>query len=128
MSNLNDLYVAAYGTNARVFLRTLGGDPDKVINDLSARCAEPNPLADMLGIDPSATAEDAHNAILREIKRIYFSGLSRETALAVANSLSDLGAISLCTTIPELTFNVWAYADAWSAANPDQRPILPAGY
>lgn len=126
MSNLSDSYTATYGTDAKVFLRTLGGNPDKILND-PYQCTAPNPLSAMLGADASATAEDAHNAILREIKRIYFSGLPRETALAVANSLSALGTISLCAAIPELTFNAWSYADAWSEANPDQRPIQSAG-
>lgn len=126
MSNLSDSYTATYGTDAKVFLRTLGGNPDKILTDLSNQCTAPNPLSAMLGADASATAGDAHNAILREIKRIYFSGLPRETALAVANSLSALGTISLCAAIPELTFNAWSYADAWSEANPDQRPIQSA--
>lgn len=128
MVNLNDAYVSAYGTNAKVFLRSIGGDPDKIIGDLSAQCAEPNPLAAMLGADSGATVQDAHNAILREIKRVYFSSLSRASAVAVGNAIGELGSISLCSAVPELTFSALTYAGAWNMANPDQEPILAVGY
>lgn len=124
MYHLNDIYTSAYGTNAKVFLRSIGGNPDAIINDLAAQCAAPNPLADMLGVSSAATAEDAHNAILREIVRIYFSGVSRESAVAVANALADFGTISLCATIPELTFNAAAYVRAWNNSNPSQNAIV----
>lgn len=127
MSNLNDIYTNTHGTSAKAFCFSLGGDPDKVISDLASQCAAPNPLATMLGVDQFATADDAHNAILCEIKRLYFSRIPRDAALSIANSLPELGAISLCSTIPELTFNAWSYADAWSNANPDQPPIRSVG-
>lgn len=117
-------YHAKYGTNARVFLRTLGGDPDAVIRSLIEQCAEPNPLASMLGVSPDPTEEDAHNAILREIKRLYFSGISRDAAVAVANAIGSLGSLCLCDTIPELTFSGVSFADTWSYYHPDKEPII----
>lgn len=127
MSNLNDAYTAVYGTNAKVFLRSIGGNPDQIIRSLEEKFAEPNPLTDLFGVDHASDLKYVHRAILQEIERICFSAVSRETAVAIANSIGDLGSISLCTTIPELTFNDWAYANAWSNVNSDHQPIRRMG-
>lgn len=120
-------YEAEYGTNASLFLRILGGDPDKIAREVKGRLDESNPLEGMFAIDTQSDQHLVHDAILREIKRIYFSKLSRESAVSVGNAVGELGSISLCTTIPELTFNYWEYANAWSKANPDQPPIEDMG-
>lgn len=45
MSDLITSYENTYGSAAKVFLRTLGGDPDKIIREVEEMENEPDPFA-----------------------------------------------------------------------------------
>lgn len=127
MNDLITTYENTYGSAAKVFLRTLGGDPDKIIQEIEEAWNEPDPFAGN-PLFPSSTAEeDAHNAILRDIRQRYFSGITRDAALAICNALGDLGEFCICTSIPDLTYTSGTFMRDWNASNPGEKPIAING-
>lgn len=127
MSNLITTYENTYGCAAKVFLRTLGGDPDKIIREVEAAENEPDPFAGNSFLASSAPEEDAHNAILRDIRQRYFSGITRDAALGICNALGDLGEFCICASIPDLTYTSGTFMRAWNASNPGEKPIAING-
>lgn len=126
MNDLITAYENRFGLAEKVFLRTLGGNPDALLREIEEAHTQDQPDvgSSFFGLLPNAAPEeDLHNAILRDIQTHYFAPISREAALAVANTLGELGEISICKTIPELTYNAVAFVDAWNAAHPDKEPI-----
>lgn len=123
MSDLITTYDNTYGSAAKIFLRTLGGDPDKIIREVEEAWNEPDPFAGNPFLAPNAPEEDAHNAILRDIRQRYFSGITREAALAICNALGDLGEFHVCASIPALTYTSGTFMSAWNDSNPDEKPI-----
>ena len=127
MSDLITTYENTYGSAAKVFLRTLGGDPDKIIREIEAAGNEPDPFAGNPFLAASAPEEDAHNAILRDIRQRYFSAITRDAALAICNALGDLGEFRVCASIPALTYTSGTFMSAWNDSNPDENPIAING-
>ena len=129
---LKKAYVNAYDNSDRMFvvLRAMGGNPDKIIDDLAERYAESADLCGAFSAFAKLSAaasdnypEDVHNALLGEIKRLYFSELSRDAAVAVGNAIGIDGAVTFHTAIPELTFSAFELMDQWNKYNPDKQPI-----
>ncbi len=121
MRALMDSYEKKYGHAAKIFLRTLGGDPNPIAEEVEKSHSEPDPFGFDFGeTDPE---DDLHNLIRREILRLYFSKISRKEALMVCNVLGDLGKINPCPSIPELSYNAMSFIDAWNTVNIDQSPI-----
>ena len=127
MSDIMSAYEAAYGLAEKVFLRTLGGDPDAIARHAEALEAETQnsdaPTFPGLGVPDTTPAENLHNEIIKDITRRYFSAMPRESALAIGNALGDFGELTPCATIPALKFNAAALVSPWNAANPDKYPI-----
>ena len=71
--------------------------------------------------------QDAHNAIMREIQRLYFLPISRASALAVCNVLSELGELIPFPSLPDFRFNAWTFKDAWNDVHPDEAQIIVNG-
>lgn len=120
-----ETYESIYGTRAKILLRTLGGDPNAIIADTAAKIAEPNPLADMLGLAPSTdaeVAEQAHYAILHAIKSAYFGKIDRNAAVAVVTALS-LSETAKLTVFDDMEYNYSAFASEWASAHPDEERI-----
>lgn len=120
-----ETYDSIYGIRAKFLLRTLGGDPESIIADTAAKCAEPNPLTDILGLAPTTDAEiaeAAHHAIRRAIQTAYFSQLSRSAAAVIVDALgrSEYATISI---FDDMTYNDYSFADAWAEAHPDEPRI-----
>lgn len=120
-----DTYEALYGLREKVLLRTLGGDPNAIIAEITARVTEPNPLADMLGVAPATDAEiaeAAHHAIQAAIQTAYFGQMDRTTAVAVAAALSavETATLSICDG---MTYNDYSFVAAWASAHPDEDRI-----
>lgn len=69
-------------------------------------------------------AEGAYWDIVRYAKKLYFSRMTRDTAAIVANAITYQGTLKLAT---DVEFSDGSFADAWSAAHPDQprlsRPV-----
>lgn len=113
---------------ARGLVYSLGGNPQEIIDRWTARIGEKNPLADLFGGDPTLTLDDAAEGaywdIVRYAKKLYFSGMTRDTAAIVANAITYNGTLKLAT---DVEFSDLSFADAWSAAHPDQprlsRPV-----
>lgn len=120
MSDLITTYENTYGSAAKVFLRTLGG---KIIREIEEAWNEPDPFVGNPFFASSTPEEDAHNAILRDIRQRYFSGITRDAALAICNALGDLGEFRVCTSIPDLTYTSGTFMRAWNDSNPEEKPI-----
>lgn len=112
MSDMMSAYEAAYGLAEKVFLRTLGGDPDAIARRLEAMEAEAQttegPVFPGFDIPGTTPAEDLHNEIIKDTQNRYFSAMPRETALTLCNALGDLGEFTPCATVPALTCNAAA--------------------
>lgn len=114
---------------ARGLVYSLGGNPQEIIDRWTARIGEQNPLYDplddLLGGDPVLTPDDAAEGaywdIVRYAKKLYFSGITRDAAAIIANAITYQGTLKLAT---DVEFSDGSFADAWSAAHPDQ-PRLP---
>lgn len=112
----------------RGLVYSLGGNPQEIVDRWTARIGEKNPLADLFGGDPVLTLDDAAEGaywdIVRYAKKLYFSGMTRDTAAIVANAITYQGTLKLAT---DVEFSDGSFADAWSAAHPDQprlsRPV-----
>lgn len=91
MSDLLERYEAQYGPVASTYLYTLGGDPAAIVAEMERTQAAPeaDPLAFLAPLMPTTPEQDAHNAIMREIQRLYFLPISRASALAVCNVLGE---------------------------------------
>lgn len=128
MSEIMSAYESAYGTAEKTFLAMLGGDPYEIAERVAALETEAESVDDVacnffgFGID-TTPEEDLHNEIIKEITHRYFSGMPRESALAVGNVLGDLGEFRPCATIRDLVFNSFTFVDAWNASNTDEKPI-----
>lgn len=125
MSALMDSYEEKYGLAAKVFLRTLGGDPNPIAEEVDKAYSKPDPFEFEFG--KNTPEDDLYNLILREIIRLYFSKISREEALMVCNVLGDLGKINPCPSIPELSYSAMSFIDTWNGVNSDQSPIEIGG-
>lgn len=129
MANLFERYEAQYGPVASGYLYTLGGDPAAIVAEVERTQAAPeaDPLAFLAPLMPTTPEQDAHNAILREIQRLYFLPISRASALAVCNVLGELGEITPFPGLPDFRFNSWAFKDAWNETHPNEARITVNG-
>lgn len=130
MANLFERYEAQYGPAASGYLYTLGGDPAAIVAEVERNQAAPeaNPLAFLAPLVPSTEPEqDAHNAIMREIQRLFFLPISRASALAVCNVLGEAGELIPFPGLPDFRFNAWTFKNAWNDAHPDEARITVNG-
>lgn len=88
---------------------------------------EADPLAFLAPLMPTTPEQDAHNAIMREIQRLYFLPISRASALAVCNVLGEAGELIPFPGLPDFRFNSWAFKNAWNDAHPDEARITVNG-
>ena len=129
--NLRDEYESKYGLAAKMVLRQLGGDPDAIIekyaDNIASKTEEDALLFSsvMTFFKYADDADNIHNEILKEIERLYFSSLSRDTAVAVCNALINGGQISITTAVDGLSYNGYRFMAVWNAENPDKQKILP---
>lgn len=130
MADLLDRYEAQYGPAASGYLYMLGGDSAAIVAEVESQQAAPDAdaLAFLAPLALSTTPEeDAHNAIMREIKHLYFLPISRASALAVCNVLGELGEIIPFPGLPDFRFNAWTFKDAWNEAHPNEARITVNG-
>lgn len=129
MSDLLERYEAQYGAAASGYLYTLGGDPAAIVAEVERTQAAPesDPLAFLAPLMPTTPEQDAHNAILREIQRLYFLLISRASALAVCNVLGEAGELIPFPGLPDFRFNSWAFKDAWNETHPNEARITVNG-
>ena len=130
MSNLLKRYEAQYGPVASGYLYMLGGNTAAIVAEVERQQSEPE--ADTLAflaplLMPTTPEEDAHNAIMKEIQRLYFLPISRASALAVCNVLGELGELIPFPGLPDFRFNSWAFKDAWNEAHPSEARITVNG-
>ena len=109
MANLMDSYKAQYGAAASGYLYMLGGNTADIVAEVERKHAEPEA------------------AIMREIQRLYFLPISRASALAVCNVLSELGELIPFPSLPDFRFNAWTFKDAWNDVHPDEAQIIVNG-
>lgn len=111
-----------YASIRRLLLK-LNYDYLSIIDHWESRIGETVPLADLFGGNPVLTIEDAAEAAYLELvktaKELYFSRLTRDAALTVANALAS-GTLKLAE---DLEFNGCTFAAAWSAVHPDEEKI-----
>lgn len=69
----------------------------------------------------------AHNAIMCEIRRLYFLPISRASALAVCNVLGEAGELIPFPGLPDFRFNAWTFKNAWNEVHPDEARITVNG-
>lgn len=130
MADLMERYESKYGPVESGYLYTLGGDPVAIVAEVERQQVAPeaDDLAFLAPLVPSTTPEeDAHNAILREIQRLYFLPISRASALAVCNVLGEAGELIPFPGLPDFRFNSWAFKNAWNEAHPDEARITVNG-
>lgn len=129
MANLLERYEAQYGAAASGYLYTLGGDPAAIVAEMERTQAAPeaDPLAFLAPLMPTTPEQDAHNAIMKEIQRLYFLPISRASALSVCNVLGELGEITPFPGLPDFRFNAWTFKDAWNEAHPSEARITVNG-
>ena len=129
MANLLERYEAQYGPAASGYLYTLGGNPAAIVAEMERTQAAPeaDPLAFLAPLMPTTPEEDAHNAIMREIQRLYFRDIPRASALAVCNVLGEAGELIPFPGLPDFRFNAWAFKDVWNEAHPDEARITVNG-
>lgn len=129
MSDLLERYEAQYGPVASTYLYTLGGDPAAIVAEIERTQAAPeaDPLAFLAPLMTTTPEQDAHNAIMKEIQRLYFLPISRASALAVCNVLGEAGELIPFPGLPDFRFNAWAFKDAWNEAHPDEARITVNG-
>lgn len=129
MANLFERYEAQYGAAASGYLYALGGDPAAIVAEIERTQAAPeaDPLAFLAPLMPTTPEQDAHNAIMREIQRLYFMPISRASALAVCNVLGEAGELVPFPGLPDFQFNSWAFKDAWNEAHPSEARITVNG-
>lgn len=104
-------------------LISLHHDYIPAIDSWEARIGETAPLADLFGGAPTLTLEDVADAAYWELcktaEEVYFSRLSRDAAVTIANSLAS-GTLKLTE---DLEYNSDTFAAAWNAAHPDEERI-----
>ena len=129
MSDLLERCEAQYGAAASGYLYTLGGDPAAIVAEMERNQAAPetDPLAFLAPLMPTTPEQDAHNAIMKEIQRLYFLPISRASALAVCNVLSEAGELVPFPGLPDFRFNSWAFKDAWNETHPNEARITVNG-
>ena len=129
MSDLMERYEAQYGSAASGYLYTLGGDPAAIVAEMERNQAAPeaDPLAFLAPLMPTTPEQDAHNAIMCEIQRLYFLPISRASALAVCNVLGEAGELIPFPGLPDFRFNAWTFKNAWNEAHPDEARITVNG-
>ena len=88
---------------------------------------EADPLAFLAPLMPTTPEQDAHNAIMKEIQRLYFLPISRTSALAVCNVLGEAGELIPFPGLPDFRFNSWTFKNAWNDAHPDEARITVNG-
>lgn len=129
MADLMERYKSRYGHAESGYLYTLGGDPAAIVAEVER--AQTAPIADdlafLVAMMPTTPEEDAHNAIMREIRRLYFLPISRASALAVCNVLGEAGELIPFPGLPEFRFNAWAFKDSWNETHPDEARIAVNG-
>ena len=129
MSDLMERQEAQYGAAASGYLYTLGGDPAAIVAEMERNQAAPetDPLAFLAPLMPTTPEQDAHNAIMKEIQRLYFLPISRASALAVCNVLGEAGELVPFPGLPDFRFNSWAFKDAWNETRPNEARITVNG-
>lgn len=129
MADLMERYESRYGHAESGYLYTLGGDPAAIVAEVERAQAAPvaDDFAFLAALMPTAPEEDAHNAIMREIRRLYFLPISRASALAVCNVLGEAGELIPFPGLPEFRFNGWTFKDEWNATHPDEARITVNG-
>lgn len=129
MADLMERYESKYGSAESGYLYTLGGDPAAIVAEVERAQAAPvaDDLAFLSALMPTTPEEDAHNAILREIQRLYFRDIPRASALAVCNALGEAGELIPFPGLPDFRFNSWAFKDGWNEAHPDETKIKTNG-
>lgn len=129
MADLMERYESKYGPAESGYLYTLGGDPAAIVAEVERKQAAPvaDDLAFLAALTPTTPEEDAHNAILREIQRLYFRDIPRASALAVCNVLGEAGELIPFPGLPEFRFNSWTFKDGWNEAHPNEARITVNG-
>lgn len=129
MADLMERYESKYGPAESGYLYTLGGDPAAIVAEVERAQAAPvaDDLAFLAALMPTTPEEDAHNAIMREIQRLYFLPISRASALAVCNVLGEAGELIPFPGLPDFRFNSWAFKDAWNETHPNEARITVNG-
>lgn len=129
MADLMERYESKYGPAESGYLYTLGGDPAAIVAEVERAQAAPvaDDLAFLAAMIPTTPEEDAHNAIMREIQRLYFLPISRASALAVCNVLGDAGELIPFPGLPDFRFNAWTFAGGWNETHPDEDRIKTNG-
>lgn len=129
MADLMERYESKYGHVESGYLYTLGGDPAAIVAEVERAQAAPvaDDLAFLAAMMPTTPEEDAHNAIMREIRRLYFHDISRASALAVCNVLGEAGELIPFPGLPEFRFNAWTFKDTWNETHPDEARITVNG-
>lgn len=136
MTNIQELYESKYGRRLSMTLRSLGGNPGQIYADWQNRLDNPSEN-DLLcqqvfhwpALDAEGAAEGAHNQIIREIERLYFSGTPRDMAVALSNMLlrADLGQFCIVSGEDDLTYNANTFHRTWNNHNPESSPIVLTG-
>lgn len=114
-----------HSSAARLLCYSLGGDPQKIVDQWAERIGEKNPLAEFFCGEPVLTLDDAAEGaywdIVKYVKSLYFADMTRDTAVAVGNAIPYLNGKLILTDDIEFTSD--GFADAWSDAHPDQPRI-----
>ena len=123
MDVLDRMYQLHSGS-ASSLVYNFGGNLTQLITEWEGRIGESIPLAELFGQNPTLTLDDAADGLYWDIvklaKKLYFADMSRETAVAVANSITSVGKLHLAD---DIEFTDVAFAKAWSDAHEDQQPI-----
>lgn len=123
MDVLDRMYQLHSGS-ASSLVYNFGGNLTQLITEWEGRIGESIPLAELFGQNPTLTLDDAANGLYWDIvklaKKLYFADMTRETAVAVANSITPVGKLHLAD---DIEFTDVEFAKVWSDAHEDQQPI-----
>ena len=113
-----------HGGSASSLVYNFGGNLTQLITEWEGRIGESIPLAELLGQSPTLTLDDAADGLYWDIvklaKKLYFADMTRETAVAVANTITPVGTLRLAD---DIEFTDESFAKAWSDAHEDQPRI-----
>lgn len=139
MTSVSEVYESKFSNRPYVALIMLGGDPKCILADWQNKLDNPEEMDPSLNEIPlfrdvppltaETAAQYAHWQIIRELERLFFTRLPRETAVAVCNSLYliDDSRFIISPGAEELVYNSYAFKSAWNKHNPDQPEIILSG-
>lgn len=132
MKDYREIYLSKFGYQLPKVLSDLEGTVglcgfDQIIQQYAKTVEDSDFISLFSSIPVPDDANSIRSMLVQRINELFFSKISRERALAIANTMlmaSDDVSISIVSNEEDLTYNLCGFVTAWNQFHA-QEPLVP---